>query len=205
MQRIAVAGDQTTTGGHVIRGTSTVFDEKQRPYALKSDLATCGNCKGGFPIYGSANDCLVDGRPMVKHLDRVMCPCGKNFVLASATSTFLFTSGGEASTSADKPEKKGNEKAACWFLVRDATTGERLVNQSFIANVAGIRQAGITDESGYAMIETNGEQSVSIHAIYSSPKRPLGTTKETDRANGVRRRTLDFCLLYDRQHQRSSC
>ena len=173
MQRLAVAGDRTTTGGHVIRGTSTVFDEKQRPYALKNDLATCGNCKGGFPVYGSANDCLVDGRPMVKHLDRVMCPCGKNFVLASAASTFLFTGGDGASGSATKPGKPGNGKAIVWFLVSDVTTGERLANQKFIADVAGIRQSGMTDGNGYAMIETNGEQSVNVHAIYSSPKRSL--------------------------------
>ena len=141
MQRLAVAGDRTTTGVHIIRGTSTVFDEKQRPYALKGDLATCGNCKGGFPVYGSANDCLVDGRPMVKHLDRVMCPCGKNVVLASAASSFLFTSGGEAAISVAEPAKQENAKAIFWFLVSDATTGERLANQEFIANVQELRRA----------------------------------------------------------------
>ena len=179
MQRLAVAGDRTTTGGHIIRGTSTVFDEKQRPYALKGDLATCGNCNGGFPVYGSANDCLVDGRPMVKHLDRVMCPCGKNVVLASAASTFLFTSGGEAAISVAEPAKQENAEAIFWFLVSDATTGERLANQEFIANIAGIRRTGVTDENGYAMIETNGEQSVDVHAIYTSPKRLLRHNEES--------------------------
>jgi len=94
-------------------------------------------------------------------------------VLASAASTFLFTGGDGASGSATKPGKPGNGKAIVWFLVSDVTTGERLANQKFIADVAGIRQSGMTDGNGYAMIETNGEQSVNVHAIYSSPKRSL--------------------------------
>ena len=78
--RLVADGDRTTTGGEVI-GRSDFYNEQGRMYARKENHATCGNCKGGWPIYGTASNWMDDGSPYVKDLDRVLCPCGRNFVL----------------------------------------------------------------------------------------------------------------------------
>ncbi|MFP3663349.1 PAAR domain-containing protein, partial [Burkholderia sp. SIMBA_043] len=54
MRRTAVRdGDPTTTGGFVIAVTSTMFDNGKH-VAIDGDEATCGDCKGTFKIFGSA-------------------------------------------------------------------------------------------------------------------------------------------------------
>ncbi|CAB3648894.1 hypothetical protein R8871_00854 [Paraburkholderia graminis C4D1M] len=94
--RLVADGDRTTTGGEVI-GRSDFYNEQGRMYARKENHATCGNCKGGWPIYGTASNWMDDGSPYVKDLDRVLCPCGRNFVLAAGSSNaFCSDSKGEA-------------------------------------------------------------------------------------------------------------
>ena len=88
--RLVADGDRTTTGGFVI-ARSNYFNEEGKAYARKENHATCGNCKGGCPIYGTAGDWMDDGVPMVKDHDRVLCPCGKNFVLAAASSNAFYS------------------------------------------------------------------------------------------------------------------
>jgi hypothetical protein len=75
-------------------GSSNWFAEDGRPFALAEDKATCGNCKGLWPIAGTALDCLDEGRAMVKDMARVYCPCRENFVYASGSSPFLWSEGG---------------------------------------------------------------------------------------------------------------
>jgi uncharacterized Zn-binding protein involved in type VI secretion len=94
--RLVADGDRTTTGGEVI-GRSDFYNEQGRMYARKENHATCGNCKGGWPIYGTASNWMDDGSPYVKDLDRVLCPCGRNFVLAAGSSNAFYSdSKGEA-------------------------------------------------------------------------------------------------------------
>lgn len=61
-------------------------------------------------------------------------------------------------------------KHTSWFYAQDSVTGEPLRNQSFVARVAGIKQTGRTDGSGYAKIETDGESTIDLHVVFSSPK-----------------------------------
>jgi len=88
--RLVADGDRTTTGGEVI-GRSDFYNEEGKMYARKENHATCGNCKGGWPIYGTASNWMDDGQPYVKDLDRVLCPCGKNFVLAAGGSHAFYS------------------------------------------------------------------------------------------------------------------
>ncbi|HTR06337.1 MAG TPA: PAAR domain-containing protein [Paraburkholderia sp.] len=74
-------GDRTTTGGHVIAMTSTMFDGERR-IALDQDMATCGKCPGEYPIRGTGSDVSEGGRASVVHDDMVLCPCGSNHVQA---------------------------------------------------------------------------------------------------------------------------
>ncbi|HTH62144.1 MAG TPA: PAAR domain-containing protein [Paraburkholderia sp.] len=92
--RLVADGDRTTTGGTVI-ARSTRYNEKDRPYARKENHATCGNCKGEWPIDGTAMDCTDNGYPMVKDRDRVLCPCGKNFVIAAGDSNAFYSRSGD--------------------------------------------------------------------------------------------------------------
>ncbi|MGU7774935.1 PAAR domain-containing protein [Burkholderia sp. MR1-5-21] len=91
-----VKGDRTTTGGYVMGGSSTQFDEQGRRFAVYHDEATCGTCKGLFPIFGTADTWLDDGKAMVKHMDLVLCPCRSNHVLANPSTTFFYSDEGGA-------------------------------------------------------------------------------------------------------------
>lgn len=94
MPRLALKEDHTTTGGRVLGGSSDFYAEDGRPFALDGDKATCGNCKGLWPILGSAHDWMDKDCSMVKDLDPVHCPCGKNRVFASGSSPFDYETGG---------------------------------------------------------------------------------------------------------------
>ncbi|WP_109482905.1 PAAR domain-containing protein [Paraburkholderia sp. C35] len=96
--RLVAKGDMTTTRGRVMEGSSTWYADNGQTLARYHDLATCGNCKGLFPILGTARDWMDDGRPLVKHMDRVLCPCRNNRVVASGSSPFVYTSESKAAT-----------------------------------------------------------------------------------------------------------
>ncbi|MBN3762362.1 PAAR domain-containing protein [Burkholderia sp. Ac-20365] len=83
MKALVAKGDRTTTGGTVISGSSTQYDEDRRTLAVDLDYATCGLCHDGpWRILGSVSEWTDEGRKMVADLDMVACPCKKNFVLA---------------------------------------------------------------------------------------------------------------------------
>jgi hypothetical protein len=80
---LVAKGAHTSTGGRVLSGSSTQYDDEGRSLAVDLDYATCGTCGvGPFRIYGSVSDWTDEGRNMVKDLDPVNCPCGKNRVFA---------------------------------------------------------------------------------------------------------------------------
>lgn len=76
-------GDRTTTRGFVMAFSSTIHDDGKK-IALSGDKATCGNCKGAYPIYGTAEGVSEGGRVAVVHGDKVLCPCGSNRVIADS-------------------------------------------------------------------------------------------------------------------------
>jgi uncharacterized Zn-binding protein involved in type VI secretion len=89
-------GDSTTTRGVVIARSSTIFDES-RHVALHGDRATCGNCKGSYPIYGSGEGMSEQGRKVVVEGDLVMCPCGENRVLRGSNPGIFLHSDSDTS------------------------------------------------------------------------------------------------------------
>ncbi|MFX1765940.1 PAAR domain-containing protein [Paraburkholderia sp. A1RI-2L] len=78
-------GDPTTTGGHVIATTSSLYDGNRR-IALDQEMATCGNCPGEHPIRATGTDMQDNGRACVLDGDLVQCPCEANHVTASANA-----------------------------------------------------------------------------------------------------------------------
>lgn len=103
-------GDETTTGGFVMAYSSRMHDGG-RKIALSGDEATCGNCKGAYKILGTGKGVSDRSRVVVVHGDRVLCPCGKNRVIAGGDarchmeqqSEASFASLGNASNRASAP------------------------------------------------------------------------------------------------------
>jgi uncharacterized Zn-binding protein involved in type VI secretion len=75
-------GDPTTTGGKVLALRANIHDNGKK-LALDGEHATCGNCKGSWPMFGTGDKMRDHGTPVVIHGDHVLCPCGKNRVIAS--------------------------------------------------------------------------------------------------------------------------
>jgi hypothetical protein len=124
MGRLALKEDLTSTGGRVLGGSSSWFAEDGRPFALAEDKATCGNCKGLWPIIGSARDCMEDGRAMVKDLDPVHCPCRQNFIYASGNSPFLWSEGGGTTEIVQlSTPVQTDDELEHYFEIVDATNG----------------------------------------------------------------------------------
>jgi hypothetical protein len=71
------------------------FSGNGQTLSRRNDIATCGNCEGAFPIYGTADTILDEGLPLVRHLDRVLCPCNENRIL-SGHPEFLIREGGDS-------------------------------------------------------------------------------------------------------------
>ncbi|WP_211193353.1 PAAR domain-containing protein [Paraburkholderia sp. UYCP14C] len=102
--RISVArdNDSTTTGGMVIAVSATMRDNGKR-LALEGEHATCGNCKGSWPMHGTGDGMKNRGKRVVVDDDRVLCPCGKNRVIAGADARcFINKSTGVAADSSPR-------------------------------------------------------------------------------------------------------
>ncbi|MGF6597626.1 putative Zn-binding protein involved in type VI secretion [Paraburkholderia sp. GAS448] len=74
-------GDPTTTGGKVLAVRANIHDNTKK-IALHGEHATCGNCKGSWPMFGTGEGMSEHGTQVVIQGDRVLCPCGKNRVIA---------------------------------------------------------------------------------------------------------------------------
>ncbi len=98
--RLVADGDRTSTGG-VVFAYSDSFNEEGKAYARKENKATCGNCKGAWPIYGTASEWMDGGQPLVKDMDRVLCPCGKNVVFAAPSSNAFYSDAKDAAPVAE--------------------------------------------------------------------------------------------------------
>jgi uncharacterized Zn-binding protein involved in type VI secretion len=144
-------GDSTTTGGRVFALISTMSDDGKR-IALHGEEATCGNCKGTFKIFGSGNDCTENGRATVLHGDPVLCPCGKNKVIAGSDAGCHIESGGASAvshTSEASAEKASFLVVATYddrFILRDAEKRALAFTAYALRREVGTFEYGETDE-----------------------------------------------------------
>jgi uncharacterized Zn-binding protein involved in type VI secretion len=118
-------GDSTTTRGFVIACSSGMFDDGKR-IALHGEEATCGNCKGKFKIFGTGTDCTDNGRPTVLHGDPVMCPCGKNKVIAGGAAGCFVESGG-----LQNGKSAGADSSATWSVSDGPTHADEGLERYF--------------------------------------------------------------------------
>lgn len=107
-------GDPTTTRGFVIAYSSTMHDDGKK-IALFGDTATCGNCKGEYPICGTGTGMSEAGRDVVVHGDKVLCPCGKNRVIAGSDAGCFLEKEAEAfSVSSTRAPVAGENPSVSW-------------------------------------------------------------------------------------------
>ncbi|SIT46933.1 conserved hypothetical protein [Paraburkholderia piptadeniae] len=165
MERLVKAGDRTTTGGRVMSGTSSQYEDGEA-LCCDGDMATCGNCKGVYPIFGTARTWLDEGRSMVLDLDHVGCPCRKNRVLASGRMSMFYSTGHNASV---MPVSTPNPAAApaCdeQFVLRDSITSEPLQGVAYriVSRTEAVLASGVTDSNGATVrVATDTAASLSL-------------------------------------------
>jgi uncharacterized Zn-binding protein involved in type VI secretion len=100
---IAKYGDSTTTGGKVLAVKAKISDNG-KPLALHGEHATCGTCKGSWPMIGTGDSVFNKGTPVVIDGDHVLCPCGKNRVIAGADARCFIHKNTGASKGATTPD-----------------------------------------------------------------------------------------------------
>jgi hypothetical protein len=166
-ENLVAEGDLTSTGGRVMRATSAQYDE-DRPLALDGDFATCGNCKGEWRILGSVSDWTEDGKSMVKNLDRVNCPCGKNRVYARPKAGYWVSD--ESSLAAGRAIASYAVDRTAYdqsFLLRDQKSGRPLAGVPYrIVTADGASTEHRTDSSGRT-VRISGAQadSLTLHIL----------------------------------------
>jgi uncharacterized Zn-binding protein involved in type VI secretion len=167
--RLVAKGDLTTTLGRVLGGSSSWYASNGQTLARRNDLATCGICEGAFPILGTADTWLDQGVPTVRHLDRVLCPCGTNRVL-SGNHEFLFTGSGAASSRSaatmalpDRSDLSGFDEL---IVLRDEN-GDSIANQRFrIRSADGEVYEGTTTDAGETVrVRTDGSAQLEIELL----------------------------------------
>ena len=168
-RRAARNGDPTTTGGVVIAVTSTMFNHGKQ-VALDGDKATCGNCEGAFPIVGGAQRMIHHGRRVALEGDAVLCPCGRNRLIAGSDSTIFYSDSGSgnaanrfAAGSAVAPTRHMAAPGIHddQFVIRDVRTKQRLSNVRYwIKDRAGnVLATGVSDRHGCtARVQTEDAQ-----------------------------------------------
>ena len=163
--RLVADGDRTSTGG-VVFGYSGFFNEKGKAYARKENKATCGNCEGAWPIYGTACDWMDGGVPYVKDGDRVLCPCGKNIVFAAGSSNAFYSeSDGEPSVASpptaliydQQYTLKSSDGKPCANLPYRVLIGSEVV-ASGVTDSQGMTQRIATDAARRLILEIAGSE-----------------------------------------------
>lgn len=158
--------DRTTTGVVVI-GRSNYFNEEGKMYARKENHARCGNCKGGWPIYGTARDWMDEGFPLVKGMDRVLCRCGKNFVLAAGNSNAFYSESKDEAQTETRGSSRRTDTCREQFMLCDAKGSPLAYTYYTVRMTSGELRQGVTDLQGRTeRFETKGAQSIRIYLGY---------------------------------------
>jgi uncharacterized Zn-binding protein involved in type VI secretion len=150
---VARFGDSTTTGGKVFAFSADMFDNGRR-LALSGEKATCGNCSGSHPIFGTGDEMTDRGRSVVLHGDAVLCPCGKNRVFVSDDAgVYVHCKSKNAPSNPHLTSINQVAPALASFDERftliDASTGEPIsgIDYRFMSG-SDVIATGITDSTG---------------------------------------------------------
>jgi uncharacterized Zn-binding protein involved in type VI secretion len=160
-------GDPTTTGGKVHAMHDDMKDDG-KAIALNGERATCRNCEGTWPIVGTGYTMRNDGRPVVFHGDKVLCPCDKNRVISLSEGCFYHRRPGEdesvvntgSSASVDPQSGQYDQK----FTLHDANGNVFRDTYYTIRLPSGSLAHGVTDHMGHTKrYATERAQRLSIY------------------------------------------
>ncbi|WP_439891586.1 PAAR domain-containing protein [Ralstonia sp. 25C] len=173
MKKIARFGDSTTTGGKIIYTPGTCMDNG-RVWAVAGSLATCGECKGSFGISASAHDTTDEGKAAVVDDDLVLCPCGKNRVIAGADAGTSTEVGHASHKTVDgqreaEPHRLSDSAQSFdeQYVLFDSDSGAPLANVHYrICTSSGQVFSGVTDASGLTQrVKTFGAESLRLEIV----------------------------------------
>jgi uncharacterized Zn-binding protein involved in type VI secretion len=166
-KKAVLDGDWTTTGGRVIAHHASDFIANGKRVAYGGSVASCGECKGNFPVIASYDGWTMLDEKMVLDQDRVACPCGKNRVIGSADDILIEDvpsrgacgyngTGASAWTTSDPFDER--------FILRDAVTAAPLTNRAYrLKSNTGQVIEDVTDASGRtARIKTTQAESYTL-------------------------------------------
>lgn len=143
-------GDPTTTGGKVVAFDGTIRDNS-KVIARHGNQATCGNCKGLWNIVGTGEGMSEGGRVAVIQGNKVLCPCGKNRVIAGPdVGCFLHIETKAANTAAGSAARAFSETGQYdeQFTLHDAI-GRTLRDTYYTLRLpSGSVVHGVTDHMG---------------------------------------------------------
>lgn len=167
---IAKHGDPTSTGG-VVFAFNDFASNQGMSIALHGDHATCGICgSGSWPIYGSCENMRFHGRAAVQHGDLVLCPCGKNRVIATAENMHYDHRDGGQGNAADggvalspREPKTSNDQQ---FQLLDAE-GNPMANIKYkIVTASGVVTQGFTDVRGMTTrVATSSAETLHLYIV----------------------------------------
>ncbi|MDR5853351.1 PAAR domain-containing protein [Caballeronia sp. LZ062] len=179
-----------SNGGQICSGIGPLFtlgDAGTRA-ALINGSAYCPVCRttGYIAKDGGPRRMTIGGSEIALDNDVVVCDCaeyprlfarlaGEAWYDDLAESLGVVGATAIAAGSAQSAGRQNKQRSTCaaWFCVRDSASGLPLRHQNFIAVVSGVEHASKTDGNGFAMVETDGPQSIDLHVVFSSPKRKL--------------------------------
>ncbi|MCG5075209.1 PAAR domain-containing protein [Paraburkholderia tagetis] len=142
-------GDPTTTGGKVLAHKADIHDNGKK-IALHLEHATCGTCEGTFPMFGTGEGMSDGDTQVVIQGDRVLCPCGKNRVIAGPDVGVFVHKTPEAA-----PERDGASIAA--RAPRHDVYDEQFALKAGNGQpLAGVRYRIVTDRGRVISGTTNG-------------------------------------------------
>ncbi len=109
---------------------------------------------------------------MVKDWDWVLCPCRRNRVRATPSTTFFYSDGGNAQAETQPMMRKVTESAPLamhdeQYVLRDADSGQPLTNIRYrIRTASGHVFSGVTDATGHTQrVATTNTESLHLEIV----------------------------------------
>lgn len=171
-------GDETTTRGKVVALTATIHDDG-RKIALHGDQATCGNCKGLWNIVGTGKGVGEKGRVAVINGNHVLCPCGKNRVIAGADAgMFIHIDTGTGLPSTNTAGAASSSRHWIAFRVAEYGSCEGLECVAYFED--GSRECGVFDSTNKVRFDRaeNASACQHIELLPDSSRFPSGSATE---------------------------
>lgn len=176
-----VDGDTTTVGGTVAAAQNSSINMGKN-LAVIGDEVFCLECKttGYIVPDGPRLTRIFMGHEAALDMDLCMCDCDPKPRLVNSLDNMCQTMtvdevvaqgfgswvGREEETFNKTPES--SDGARIQFL--DSDTNKLLANRQYVAIVNGYRRQGVTDESGYAAIDSQPGSDIQVHLVFKATR-----------------------------------